>query len=249
MSQPPNEPPASEPHAPYEPQAAFEPPRDPFAPPSPNGVPDGPWDPGAYAYQVEEAPQPKRPGLTALQAIGVLIGVSALGWPLGVLWQAVAPNIPVLVVADGAVYGDTQPEQFMGGDAWFALLGLAFGIVVASVTWVTCKQLRGPLGLAVLAVAGVVAGVLAWRVGRDIGVTEYLAGLHSAPEGTQLSKPNDLRIESFQWWPPKLAGVLLVPALGATLTTTILAAWSSFADLRTESAPPPPPVGYETPIS
>jgi hypothetical protein len=258
VSQPPNEPPASEPRAPFEPHAAFDPapgrgPFDPAPEPSPNGVPEGPWDPGAYASQYEEAPEPKRPGLTAVQAIGVLVVVSALGWPLGVLWQALAPNIPVLVVADGAVYADTQPEQFMGGDAWFALLGLAFGIVVAAVTWVTCKQLRGPLGLAVLAVGGIVAGVLAWKVGRDIGVTQYLAGLQSAPEGTHLSKPNDLRIESFRWWPPKLAGVLLLPALGATLTMTILAAWSSYANLRTAPEPPPPagplPGEYGEPVS
>lgn len=236
MSQP------NEPHAASEQHAAF----DPAYEPTPNGVPPTPWDPGSDpAY--EEVKEPKRPLLTAIQAVAVLLAVSALGWPLGVLWQAVAPNIPVLVVADGAIYDDTQPEQFMGGDAWFVLLGLGFGIVVAAVTWFACKQLRGPLGLVLLAVAGTVAGVVAWKVGREIGVADYLNGLHTAPEGTHLSKPNDLRIESFHWWPPRLAGVLLIPALGATLTMTIMAAWSSFSNLRSE--PATRPSGYEDQIS
>jgi hypothetical protein len=223
--------------------AAFDP------SPGPDGVPGAPWDPAPQPSDpaLQAVPEPRRPLLTAVQAIGVLIAVSALGWPLGVLWQAVAPNIPVLVVADGAVYDDTQPEQFMGGDAWFALLGLAFGILMAVLVWFTCKQLRGPIGLAVLAVGCTVAGVLAWKVGREIGVSEYLAGLHSAPEGTHLSKPNDLRIQSFQWWPPKLAGVLLIPALGAVLAMTIMAAWSSFANLREEPAIPPADSSEEPP--
>jgi hypothetical protein len=190
----------------------------------------GPWYPA-------EPPKPRRrPGLTAVQAIGVLLAVSALGWPLGILWQAIAPNVPVLVVSDGAIYNDPQPEQFMGGDGWFAVIGLVFGIVVAVVTWMACRQLRGPLGLLVLAVSGTVAAVIAWKVGREIGVSEYLAGLHSAPEGTHLSKPNDLRIEELRLWPPRLGGVLLIPALGTTLTLTILAAWSSFANLRKDSS-------------
>jgi hypothetical protein len=233
---------ASEPSAAFGPGAAYDPfARDPNAadPFAPGSGAANPWDPASTPF--EEVPEPRRPWLTAAQAIGVLVAVSALGWPLGMLWQALAPNIPVLVVADGAVYDDTQPEQFMGGDAWFVLLGLGFGILVAVVTWFACKQLRGPLGLAVLAVGGTVAAVVAWKVGREIGVSEYLAGLHSAPEGTHLSKPNDVRIESFQWWPPRLAGVLLVPALGSVLAMTIMAAWSSVSSLREEPAMAPPP--------
>lgn len=239
MSHSPNEPYAFEPGAAFEPRAEFDPSSAADPSDGPDGVSGPAWDPAAQP--LEEIREPRRPALTAAQAIGVLVAVGALGWPLGLLWQALAPNIPVLVVADGAVYNDMQPEQFMSGDAWFVLLGLAFGILVAVVTWFTGKQLRGPLGLAVLAVGCTVAGVVAWKVGREIGVSEYLAGLHSAPEGTHLSKPNDLRIESFQWWPPRLAGVLLVPALGAVLSMTIMAAWSSFANLRQEAATVPPP--------
>jgi len=265
VSQPPNEPSAAEPKIfdprAFDPIASPEP--YPFAPaahhdpaavadsaavagPSAVAYPEAPWYMGP-AYPAEPPKPPRRPGLTAVQALGVLIAVSALGWPLGVLWQAVAPNIPVLVVADGAIYDDTQPEQFMGGDGWFVVLGLLFGVAVAAVTWMACKHLRGPLGLLVLAVGASVAGVLAWKVGRDIGLTEYLDGLHSAPEGTHLSKPNDLRIESFQWWPPKLAGVLLIPAFGSALAMTIMAAWSSLADLRTHPEPPPPMTDPEPP--
>jgi hypothetical protein len=170
--------------------------------------------------------------VVAAQAVGVLLGTAALGFALGPVWQAIAPNVPVLVVSDGAIYNDNQPEQFFAGDGWFAVLGLLLGIAVAVVTWVFFRRLRGPLGILVLAVGCTAAAIIAWQVGRRIGLDAYTSGLHAAPEGTHLSKPNDLRIDAARWWPPKLAGVLLAPALGATLTMTVAAAWSRWPSLR-----------------
>ncbi|NUT06447.1 MAG: DUF2567 domain-containing protein, partial [Hamadaea sp.] len=100
-------------------------------------------DESEYAWVPEPAPEPRRPLLVTLQSLAVLLA-GVLGFPLGLLWQQLAPNVPVLIVEDGAVYNDPQPEQFMSGDGWFAVLGVSFGIVLAVVAWVLVRRLRGP---------------------------------------------------------------------------------------------------------
>ncbi|NUR69937.1 MAG: DUF2567 domain-containing protein [Hamadaea sp.] len=188
-------------------------------------------DESEYAWVPEPTPEPRRPVLVLLQSLAVLLA-GVLGFPLGLLWQSIAPNVPVLIVQDGAIYNDSQPEQFMSGDGWFAVLGFSFGVVLAVITWALFRRLRGPLLLVLLAVAGTVAAVIAWKFGRELGLDAYVKELHSAPVGTELGKPNDLRIQAARWWPPKLEGVLLLPALGSTLTVTLLAAWSRWPSLR-----------------
>jgi len=214
------------------------------AQPQPSHQPSSEWNaPGsepvpapdeATAWpEAEPVPQrePARPVLVTLQTAAVLLA-GVLGFPLGVLWQQLAPNVPVLIVSDGAVYNDAQPEQFMAGDGWFSVLGLAFGVVLAVVTWMLFRRLRGPQLLALLAVSSTVAAVIAWKYGREIGLDAYLRDLHTAATGTELGKPNDVRVETLRWWPPAVEGVLLVPALGSTLTITLLAAWSRWPLLR-----------------
>jgi hypothetical protein len=196
-----------------------------------------------YVWVPEPAPEPKRPLLVTLQALAVLLA-GVLGFPLGLLWQQVAPNAPVLIVEDGAVYNDPQPEQFISGDGWFAILGFAFGVLLAIVSWMLFRRLRGPLLLVLLAVAGTVAAVIAWKFGRQLGLATYLKELHTAPVGTELGKPNDLRIQQLRWWPPTIEGVLLLPALGSTLAVTLFAAWSRWPSLNRPTSTPEAVPGY-----
>ncbi|NUT31767.1 MAG: DUF2567 domain-containing protein [Hamadaea sp.] len=208
----------------------------PFADPFPGQFGDPYQDPYAATWMHPEPPkEPRRPLLVTLQALAVLLA-ALLGFPLGVLWQGLTPDIPVLIVSDGAVYNDSQPEQFISGDGAFALLGFAFGVVLAVIAWVAFRRLRGPLLIALLAVSTTVAAVIAWKYGRELGLAAYQDALHSSAAGTQIFRPNDLRVEELRWWPPAIAGVLLVPALGATLAVTLLAAWSRWPSLRAPRA-------------
>jgi hypothetical protein len=164
-------------------------------------------------------------GLVLLVASAVLAGV-----PLGLLWSWVAPAVPVRVTATGPAFVTQQPEQVAAADAWFALLGLAAGVLVAAVAWRVAPRLRGPAGLLALTAGLIGAALLAWWTGRQVGLAGYQAALESAAPGTVLDRPVDLRVARAGWWP--LAGVPLVPALSAAVTYTLLAAWSRFADLR-----------------
>ncbi|SBT44651.1 DUF2567 domain-containing protein [Micromonospora auratinigra] len=188
-----------------------------------------------------------------LRAVGVTLGaallIAVLGAPLGLLWAAVAPDTPVRKVPDGAVYAVPQPEQPIAADGWFSLLGIAFGVLAAIGLWALLRRRRGPAGLAAGVLGGLGAAVLAWQVGRRIGLGTYDRLLASAPDGTAFTKPADLRSGGVDWFLhlPLPYGSLLLPAFGAAVTYTLLAGWSRWPSLRPEPDPyggwPTAPVG------
>jgi len=176
-----------------------------------------------------------------LTGCGIAAGVAAAGAPLGLLWHAVAPTVPVKVTADGAVLGSSQPEQFIAADGWFSLLGLAFGVLAAVLLWVLARRHRGPAHLLAVVVGGCGAGLLAWQVGRHIGLAHYQHLLDTAPEGATFGKPPDLRATTLKLGRlPLVRGDVLTPALGAAITYTLLAGWSRFPTLRRHEEPEVP---------
>ncbi|MCW3839365.1 DUF2567 domain-containing protein [Micromonospora yasonensis] len=178
-----------------------------------------------------------------LRAVGIGLGVallvSLLGAPLGLLWATVAPGTPVLKTAQGAIYATPEPEQPIAADGWFSLLGLGFGVLVAIGLWLLLRRRRGPLGLVAGALGGVGAAVVAWQVGRRIGLGTYHRLLATAPNGTAFTKPADLRAGGIDWYAllPVPHGNLLLPAFGAAVTYTLLAGWSRWPSLRPEPQP------------
>lgn len=231
--------------------------------PDPGGM--LPWpgapSPGAPAgpYQISAAPQPPQPLARRLAVgAGVVLALILLGVPLGLLWVAVSPQVPVVRTETGTVLTQPQPEEFIAADGWFSLLGLGFGVLAAIVFWLVLRRQRGPLSLLLLAVGGIGAAVVAWQVGRRIGLDEYQRLLTTAPLGEQFNKPPDLRAGAFEWlygWLPTVQGNLLLPAFGAVVTYTLLAGWSRWPDLRPEpelefppgSGPQPEPWPGPTP--
>ncbi|QOC95258.1 DUF2567 domain-containing protein [Micromonospora craniellae] len=175
-----------------------------------------------------------------------------LGAPLGLLWAVLAPATPVVKSGPGtAVYGQAQPEQPIAADGWFSLLGLGFGVLAALVVWMVLRRYRGPVGLIVVVTGGLAAALVAWQVGRRIGLGDYERLLDGAPDGTRLTKPPDLRaggIDLVLGVLPVPHGNLLLPAFGAAAAYTLLAGWSRWPSLRPEPVPEPawfaPPAGY-----
>ncbi|MFR9777668.1 DUF2567 domain-containing protein [Micromonospora sp. MS34] len=204
-----------------------------------------------YPGLVGTAPAAARP-TGRLRAVGTTLAVallvSVLGAPLGLLWAKVAPDTPVQKTAEGAIYVTPQPEQPIAADGWFSLLGLGFGVLVAIALWFLLRRRRGPLGLVAGALGGIGAAVVAWQVGRRIGLDTYHRLLAGAPAGTAFTKPADLRAGGIDWYGllPVPHGNLLLPAFGAAVTYTLLAGWSRWPSLRPEPEldagwPPPGP--------
>jgi hypothetical protein len=216
---------------------------EPAGPTSPHPVNGSQW------FPPDPEPEP-RPGVgrTVLVAVLSALAIVAAGVPFGLLWAAAAPDVPVYVSAGGPVLGEPQPEQFIAAEGWFALLGLAFGALAALAAWVFARRARGPAGLLAVALGTVAAGLIAWQVGRHLGLAEYQRLLDAAAAGQTLGKPGDLRGAEARWWPPRLHGDVLVPAFAAAGVYTLLAGWSRYPSLRRPETPTPSPAGPAGPV-
>lgn len=135
------------------------------------------------------------PGLrTELREAAVIALVVALaGVPLGLLWEWLAPSVPLLgdVVNGGwVVYlKDSEGEQAIGVDGTFTLLALAFGVVSAVVVFLWRRRGGVPLAVA-LGVGGLLGSVLAWRVGVWLGPgSDVIAQARAAGKGVTFSAP------------------------------------------------------------
>ncbi|MFI9640090.1 DUF2567 domain-containing protein [Micromonospora sp. NPDC051925] len=222
-------------------------PADAPAGPQPDGTPTPPGDDPAGSYlpwppPYAGLPQPpdERPRHTPAVALALVLGLTVLGAPLGLLWAALAPDTPVVKTAEGAVYAQSQPEQPIAADGWFSLLGLGFGVLAAIAVWVLLRRRRGPVALAAVTVGALGAALVAWQVGRRIGLDGYQRLLATAPVGTPFDKPADLRaggIERVFDVLPVPYGNLLLPAFAVAVTYTLLAGWSRWPSLRPEPMP------------
>ncbi|WP_442791892.1 DUF2567 domain-containing protein [Micromonospora sp. NBC_01740] len=219
---------------------------------SPHDGPPG-YVPGNtdLGYAAGYSPVPVEPDLPRGRAVRLalltVLASSVLGVPLGLLWAALAPDTPVIKVAEGAIYAEPQPEQPIAADGWFSLLGLGFGVLAALVLWILLRRLRGPVGLFAIVLGAFGAALVAWQVGRRTGLAGYERLLESAPVGQAFEKPADLRAGGIEWVfgvLPVPHGNLLLPAFGAAVTYTLLAGWSRWPSLRPEREPGLPELSW-----
>lgn len=201
------------------------------------GDPSGNGSPPGGEPRPPDPPQPGTAARPARPVLAVVAAVTVAGVPFGLLWALLAPDVPMRVVEGGATYAESQPQQPTAADGWFAILAVAFGVLAAVGVWWRPRSIRGTPGLAALTAGAVLAALLGWWLGRQVGLSGYEASLAAAEPGALLSRPPDLRAAEASWWPPRLSGVLLVPALVAAATYTMLAAWSRYPTLRPEQSP------------
>ncbi|MEW2520518.1 hypothetical protein [Actinacidiphila alni] len=103
----------------------------------------------------------------------VAVAVTVCGVILALLWVWLSPRIPL--VSDGkAVYlKDTEGEEAIGSDGMFVLISLVLGALTA--VGVFLRYRRGGVALVLaLAVGGVLAAVVGWRLGIVLGPTRDL---------------------------------------------------------------------------
>lgn len=204
-----------------------------------SGEAAGAWYPEPQGWPGAGQPdEPELPRRRALRRGALAVGaLTLLGAPLGLLWAAFAPDTPVVKAPGGAVYAQPQPEQPIAADGWFSLLGLGFGVLAALALWFVLRRVRGPVGLFAATLGAFGAALVAWQVGRRIGLATFERLLATAPAGRAFSKPADLRAGDVDWVLgvlPVPHGNLLLPAFGAAVTYTLLAGWSRWPSLRPE---------------
>ncbi|GAB1690464.1 DUF2567 domain-containing protein [Krasilnikovia sp. M28-CT-15] len=224
--------------------AAPQGPEPSYPPPPPRAEPSYLIPPLDAALQVggwEPPPPPPQPEVrpwrrtVSVGALTVLV-IALAGVPLGLIWTWLAPSVPVLNAgANGIVVNDPSPEEYIAADGWFAILGCAFGLIVAITAWLVLRRHRGPVLLLGVVVGALGAAATAWGVGREVGLHAYEQWQQSSSPGATYSAPPDLHAY----------GTLLVPAFVAVIVLTLMAGWSSDPDLKRPGARPGPGRGAE----
>ncbi|MGX7675243.1 DUF2567 domain-containing protein [Plantactinospora sp. DSM 117369] len=231
--------------------AAVGPGVDPLAWSGPDPVPpNGTWPGPPGGAPPAAGPRARRLFRGGAANVGTLLVLILLGIPFGLVWSAVSPGVPVVQTEDGALLAAPQPEEFIAADGWFSVLGFGLGVLAAIAMWLVLRRHRGPVGMLVVVLGMLGAAVLAWQLGRQIGLSGYERLLASAPPGATFSKPPDLhggQYDLLLGFIPTI-GDLLVPAFGAAVMYTLLAGWSRYPGLRPEAEPAPRPLSWDLPV-
>lgn len=162
---------------------------------------------------LDPAPTAHRPDIRAL-VIGLLACVVA-GAVTGVVWELLAPLPRLQLVGDRVLSPRVEDETAVAADGWFAVCAAVAGILAAVAVFVRVRSAR-VTALAALTFGGLLAAVVAWRVGIALGPDSVLEEARRVDDGAFFSGP--LRLSALGvlvTWP--LTSVIAYFALAAGL--------------------------------
>ena len=164
-------------------------------------------------------PGPSRLKADVIRFAVVVVGMVLIGAPVGLAWAAVAPHYTVIFQDGEATYPLIESTKaFIGVDGSFAAVTLVAGAVCGLLAWWLARR-SGPWTVVALAVGGVLAALVASRVGllpgrqstfealaRKQGSVDLFLGARSGND-THLRAPWTMVI-----WPVSALVAFLVPA-------------------------------------
>ncbi|GLW63182.1 hypothetical protein Arub01_14260 [Actinomadura rubrobrunea] len=141
----------------------------------------------------------------------VTVLVALLGVPAGLLWARLAPDVTYVVFRGQVLPADPEGQGPIAVDGTFALVGAAAGLICGLLAYLAGGRGNDIPLLFGLALGGLAAALLAWRVGHQVGLAEYERALRGAPDGRTVTGVADLRATGvLVFWP-----LLAVAAYGA----------------------------------
>ncbi|MDI3422413.1 hypothetical protein [Streptomyces luteolus] len=164
-------------------------------------------DPWATPQSYDNAPpvpEDDGPGLRRelIQAALVAVVLTVSGALLGLLWGQLAPRVPLVADEKAVFLKEIEGEQAIGADGTFILLALGFGLVSGIVVFLLRR--RGGIPLVVgLALGGLLASVVAWRLGLLLGPgDDVVARAKEVGPGVAFDAPLELNsLGSLLAWP------------------------------------------------
>jgi hypothetical protein len=153
-------------------------------------------------------------------AVAVL-GTIALGALLGVLWEALAPRVTLVVAADGRAYPQGyQPGGYIDDAGIAAVICLSAGLALGlGIVWVTRRIVTPDNSHVVALVASVLLGALGalalWWVGERLGYVDLDALAAASSPGEEITAPLRLRMPGvLVLWPLASVLVVFIAAMG-----------------------------------
>jgi hypothetical protein len=105
--------------------------------------------------------------------VAATLVIAVLGVPAGLLWTAVAPRTTYVIAGGKAFFADPESQTLIAADGWFAVLTAAAGLLCGFAAYLLAGRLRDMGLLAGLGTGGIVAGLVAWRVGHMVGLSAF----------------------------------------------------------------------------
>lgn len=105
-----------------------------------------------------------------------------LGAPVGLLWAAVAPRVDVVVSGENVQLAEPGTSDFIAGDGYFLLAVLLAGVVGGLLAWRLGRE-HGPAVVLGLTVGGLAAAYVAMRVGSVVGLEEVQQAVNAGRQG------------------------------------------------------------------
>lgn len=160
------------------------------------------------------APAPQAPGTPLWHDVraGLLtIAVTVLvGAPVGLLWAALAPRVLVEVSGEDVQVLDTSGDGFIAVDAWFFAAVVLAGLVGGVLAW-RLGAAHGPAVVLGLAVGGLAAAWIASRVGGEVDRVTVAQLVESGVQGRRELAVRLRATSALLGWP--LASLLVFLAL------------------------------------
>lgn len=168
---------------------------------------------------VVPAPGPSRLKEDLTRFAMIVVGIVLLGAPVGLLWAAVAPHYTVVFANGEPTYPLLESSKaFVGVDGSFAAVTVVVGVICGLLGWFFGRR-SGPWTVAALAIGGVLAALIAARVGLLPGRQETFDALTRKQGAVDLflgARKGDETHLRAPWvtvlWPVSALVAFLVPA-------------------------------------
>ena len=132
-----------------------------------------------YALPLPGAPSWRGDAFAGLLAAVVTVLVGA---PVGLLWALIAPRVDVVVQGQSVSLAMPGSSEFIAGDGFFLLAVTVAGVVSGLVAWRLGRE-HGPGVVVGLAVGGLAAAYVAKTTGGQVGLEEVRQAVAAGQQG------------------------------------------------------------------
>jgi hypothetical protein len=146
-----------------------------------------------------------------LTATVTTLVIALPGALVGLVWQAISPSVRYVVIDGRPVLADPETQALISTDGRYAVLTALAGVVCGVACYLAAGRGTDLAMTAGLAIGGIGAALLAWRLGHRIGLPTFEHAVSTAEDGAFVTGPAGLQATgALVFWPILALGVFAV---------------------------------------
>jgi hypothetical protein len=146
-----------------------------------------------------------------LTATVTTLGIALPGALVGLVWQAISPSVRYVVLDGKPTLADPETQALISTDGRYAILTALAGVVCGAVGYLAAGRGTDLAIAGGLAIGGIGAALLAWRLGHQIGLPAFQQAVRGAKDGAFAAGPASLHATgALVFWPILALGVFAV---------------------------------------